>query len=87
MSTHNIYIFEKKKQEKLSQNPHQILYPFLTLVLQNPDMSCLYKQCRSRSEEAKWSGTALFVIKYANLHEQRGSGNLIGWQLEVGVAS
>ena len=38
----------------------------LTLVLLNPDMSCLCKQCRSRSvgfREANWSGPALFVIK------------------------
>ena len=28
-----------------------------------------------------------FVIKYLNLYEKRGSSNLIGWKLEVGVAS
>ena len=39
------------------------------------------------SEEANWSGSALFVIKYLNLYEQLGSGNLIGWKLEVGMAS
>ena len=39
------------------------------------------------SEEASWSGSALFVIKYLNLYEQLGSSNLIGWKLEVGVAS
>ena len=37
------------------------------------------------SEEANWSGSALFVIKYLNLYEQLGSSNLIGWKLEVGV--
>ena len=33
----------------------------LTLVLLNLDMSCLCKQCRS--EEANWSGSALFAIE------------------------
>ena len=39
------------------------------------------------SEEANWSGSALFAIKYVNLYQQSGSHNLIGWKLEVGVAS
>ena len=39
------------------------------------------------SEEANWSGSALFVIKYVNLYQQSGSSNLIGWELEMGVAS
>ena len=39
------------------------------------------------SEEANWSGSALFVIKYVNLYKKPGSNNLIGWKLEVGVAS
>ena len=39
------------------------------------------------SEEANWSGSTLFVIQYVNLYQQSGSNNLIGWQLEVGVAS
>ena len=39
------------------------------------------------SEEAKWSGSALFVIKYMNFYQKPGSCNLIGWKLEVGVAS
>ena len=39
------------------------------------------------SEEANWSGSALFAIKYVNLYQQSGSSNLIGWKLEVGVAS
>ena len=37
------------------------------------------------SEEASWSGSAQFVIKYVNLCQQSGSSNLIGWKLEVGV--
>ena len=39
------------------------------------------------SEEANWSGSALFVIKYVNLYQQPRLSNLIGWKLEVGVAS
>ena len=51
-------------------------FGLLTLVLLNPDILCLYKQCRSRSvgffnqlvsEEANWSGSALFALKYLNL--------------------
>ena len=34
-----------------------------------------------------WSGSALFAIKYLTLYQQSGSSNLIGWKLEMGVAS
>ena len=30
------------------------------------------------SEEANWSGSALFVIKYVNFYQKSGSSNLIG---------
>ena len=39
------------------------------------------------SEEANWSKSVLFAIKYVNLYQQSGSSNLIGWKLEMGVAS
>ena len=39
------------------------------------------------SEEASWSGSALFAIQYLNLYQQPGSSNLIGWKLEMGMAS
>ena len=39
------------------------------------------------SEEANWSGSALFVVKYVNFYHKPGSSNLIGWNLEVGMAS
>ena len=39
------------------------------------------------SEEANWSGSALFVIQYVNMYQQPGSSILIGWQLEMCVAS
>ena len=38
-------------------------------------------------EEANWSRSALFVIKYVIFCQKLGSSNLIGWKLEVGVAS
>ena len=56
----------------------------MNLVQLNPDMHSLLKQC---SEEANWSGSALFVIQYVNLFQQPGLSNLIGWKLEVVVAS
>ena len=39
------------------------------------------------SEEANWSGSALFAIQYVNLYQQCGSNKLIGVSLKVGVAS
>ena len=39
------------------------------------------------SKEANWSRSALFAIMYVNLSQQPGSSNLIGWKLQVGVAS
>ena len=39
------------------------------------------------SEEANWSGSALFVIKYVNFYQKPDSSNLIGWKLEVGMAT
>ena len=37
------------------------------------------------SEEANWSGPALFVIQFVNLYQHSGLSNLIGWKLEVDV--
>ena len=39
------------------------------------------------ASEAYWSGSALFAIQYVNLYHPLGPSNLIGWQLEVGMAS
>ena len=39
------------------------------------------------SAEAKWSGSALFVMKYVSFYQKPRSSNLIGWKLEVGMAS
>ena len=38
-------------------------------------------------EEANLSRSALFVIKYVNFYQKPGSSNMIGWKLEVGMAS
>ena len=68
----------------------------LTLVLLNLYMPYLCKQCKAKStgffdqlasEEANWSGSALFVIMYVNLYQQPRLSNLIGWKLGVGMAS
>ena len=62
----------------------------LTLVLLNPDIPVFANSVdpdQLASEEANWSGSALFAIKYVNLYQQSGSSNLIGWKLEMGVAS
>ena len=62
----------------------------LTLVLLNPDIPCFANSVdpdQLASEEANWSGSALFAIKYVNLYQQSRSSNLIGWKLQVGVAS
>ena len=62
----------------------------LTFVLLNPDIPCICKQLdpdQLASEEANWSGSALFAIQYVNLYQQSGLSNLIGWKLEMGMAS
>ena len=76
------------------ETPRKLSNISLTLVLLNPDMPCLCKQCRSISvgfwrshSEANWYGSALFAVHYVNSYQQSGPRNLTGWQLEVGVAS
>ena len=58
-------------------------YGAFNYSLAEHDMPCLSKQ----SEEANWSGSALFIIKYVNFNQKLRSSNLIGWKLEVGMAS
>ena len=44
--------------------------PSLTLILLNPDIPSFAKSVdpdQLASEEANWSGSALFAIKYVNL--------------------
>ena len=62
----------------------------LTLLLLNTTCPVLANSAdpdQLASEEANWSGSALFVVKYANLYQQSGSINLIDWELEMVVAS
>ena len=60
----------------------------LTLLLLNTTCPVLANSVdpdQLASEEANWSGSALFAIKYVNLYQQSGSSNPL--KLEVGVAS
>ena len=70
---------------------HSLFRAKLTLVLLNPVSYPAFANSvdpdQLASEEANWSGSALFAIKFVNLHQQSGSSNLTGWELEVGVAS
>ena len=62
----------------------------LTLLLLNTTCPVWEKSVdpdQLASEEANWFGSALFFIKYVNFYQKPGSNNLIGWRLEVGVAS
>ena len=67
-----------------------ICFP-LTLFLLNTTCPVLANSVdpdQLASEEANWSGSALFVIKYVNFYKKiKRSSNLIGWKLENGVAS
>ena len=68
----------------------QKLLLILTLLLLNTTRPVLANSVdpdQLASEEANWSGSALFVIKYVNFSQKPGSSNLIGWKLEVGMAS
>ena len=62
----------------------------LTLLLLNmacPVLANSVDPDQLASSEANWSGSALLVIKYVNFYQKPGSSDLIGWKLEVGVAS
>ena len=78
----------------LPKSLHLYLPFLLTVVLLNPGILWLCKQCRSRSvgfwrsqliwictvwPEANWSGSALFVIQYVNLYQNPESSNLKIW--------
>ena len=88
-----IVIIDLGKLNLMKQNGEktlQSLFLRFNPSLAKHDMPCLSKQCRSRSVgfwEANWSGSSLFVIKNVNFYQKPESSNLIGWKLEVGVAS
>ena len=75
MITHSIHLgWEIWKQfQGLVQEEYfirQVGVQNLTLVLLNPDIPCFANSVdpdQLASEEANWSGSALFAIKYANL--------------------
>ena len=60
--------------------------PLLALLLLNTTCPVLANSV-DPDQFASESGSALFVIKYANFYQKPGSNNLICWKLEVGVAS
>ena len=81
-------IYNKKKVVANFRIDQQ--FQILILLLLNTTCPVLVNSVDSdqlASEEANWSGSALFTIKYLNLSQQPGSSNLIGWKLEIGVAS
>ena len=62
----------------------------LTVLLPNTTCPALANSAdpdQLASEEANWSGSALFVIKYVNFYQNNGSSILTGRKLEVGVVS
>ena len=99
MRTYNIY-FCRKWEKKYLDTPiisgdkfwslYLLFKYMLTLLLLSmtcPVLANSVDPDQLASEEANWSGSALFVIKYVNFYQTPGSNNLIGWKLEVGVAS
>ena len=86
---------KKKNRQKKNNNNNKVFnnlgqLPYLTIVLLNLYMSCFANSVdpdQLASKEANWSVSALFAIKYANLYQQSGLSNLIGWKLEMGVTS
>ena len=69
---------------------YALIWFHLTLLLLNTTCPVLANSVdpdQLASEESNWSESALFVIKYVNFYQKSGSSNLIGWKLEVGVAS
>ena len=61
----------------------------LTLLLLNTTCPVLAnsKDPDQLASEDNLSGSALLVIKYVNFYQKPWSSNLIGWKLEVGMAS
>ena len=60
----------------------------LTLVLLNPDIPCLFKQCRSRSV-GFWRSQLIWICTVCHLASEFIAeiliSNQIGWKLEVGL--
>ena len=77
---HMILCSKQRKTKRLSRNEPLSCWTWIYPAFANsvdPDQLA--------SEEANWSESALFAIKFANLYQKPGLSNLIGWKLEVGV--
>ena len=68
-------------------SPWKIDLTLLLLTMTCPVLANSVDPDQLASQEANWSGSALFVIKYVNFYQKHRSNNLICWKLEVGVAS
>ena len=80
----------EKKKNITSLLSAEFVQRVLTLVLLKPEYLAFANSVdpdQLASEKANWSGSALFAIQYVNLYQQSGLNNMIGWQLEMGVAS
>ena len=64
---------------------HSAVFTLLLLNTTCPVLANSVDPDQLASEEA--SGSALFAVKYLNFYQKPGSSNLIGWKLEMGVAS
>ena len=87
---HQQHCYPRVLDKRSSQGPVVQSIVSLTLLLLNTTCPVLANSIdpdQLASEEANWSGSALFVIKYLNFYQKPRSNNLIGWKLEVGVAS
>ena len=103
MGRANLYHIYPKFLQVPNQNLTLVLLNRIYLAFANrvdPDRMASSEAIRSGSalffvhyvnfyqqKEAIWSGFALFVIHYVNFYLQSGLRTLIGWQLEMGVAS
>ena len=86
MSSFHIY-GEIRKNDPRIITEHFILTSLLLLNTTHPVLANSVDPDQLAPEEANWSGSALFVMKYVNLYKKSGSSNLIGWKLEMDVAS
>ena len=61
---------KRKEQKNINFSLVEFFQCLLTLVLLNPDITCFANSeepDQLASEEANWSGSALFAIKYVNI--------------------
>ena len=86
----NLHIFVLDKMNRLyRKNDHLWLEAKLTLLLLNTTCPVLANSVdpdQLASEEANWSGSALSLNMWISI-KRPGSSYLIGWKLEVGMAS